>query len=111
MNDKSTIDKMTAIREAVSKDNWDVAKIIAELKALRELVKENDPDPLVVKSLRLTYEYLEANGTFNIQFLDEEDDLGMNDFEYLLELIAHAENEGNREELREYVETIKPLLE
>ncbi len=110
MKEQITIKKMKAIKEAVHNNKWDNNQTIAELKELRELVKEQDPDPLVVKSLRLTYEYLEMNGKFNIQFLDDEEDLGMNDFEYLLELIGNAENESNREELREYVEAIKPLL-
>lgn len=110
MKEKVTIKKMNAIKEAVKKNSLDNEQLIAELQELRELVKDQDPDPLVVKSLRLTYEYLEMNGKFNIQFLDEEDDLGMSDFEYLLELIGNAENESNREELREYVTAIKPLL-
>lgn len=110
MKEQITIKKMKAIKEAVHNNKLDNNQTIAELKELRELVKEQDPDPLVVKTLRLTYEYLEMNGKFNIQFLDDEEDLGMNDFEYLLELIGNAENESNREELREYVEAIKPLL-
>lgn len=110
MKEKVTIKKMQAIKEAIGKNSLDNDQLIAELQALRELVKEHDPDPLVVKSLRLTYEYLEMNGKFNIQFLDEEDDLGMTDLQYLMELIGNAENESNREELREYVTAIKPLL-
>lgn len=110
MKEQVTIRKMKAIKEAVKKNTMDNEQLIAALQELRELVKDQDPDPLVVKSLRYTYEYLEMHGKFNIQFLDEEDDLGMSDFQYLLELIGNAENESNREELREYVAAVKPLL-
>ncbi len=82
-------------------------KLVDALKELRELVKEQDPDPLVVKVLRLTYEYLEQNGVFNISFLEDPDASNISNLEYLLELIDHADNEYNREELRELSNVLK----
>lgn len=106
MNAPETKKKLSDIQAAVKAGKLDNAALIAELKELREKVKDIDPDPLVVKVLRLTYEYMEANGEFNIQFLEEGDN-SMTDFEYLLGLIEHASNEYNREELRELATVLK----
>lgn len=102
---KETRDKMAEIREKAGK--MDTPKLVEELKELRELVKDQDPDPLVVKVLRLTFEYLEQNGEFNISFLEDPDASNISNLEYLLELIDHADNEYNREELRELSNVLK----
>lgn len=102
---KETRDKMAEIRKNAGK--LDTPKLVEELKELRELVKDQDPDPLVVKVLRLTYEYLEQNGVFNISFLEDPDASNISNLEYLLELIDHADNEYNREELRELSNVLK----
>lgn len=96
---------MADIRKNAAK--LDTPKLIEALQELRELVKEKDPDPLVVKVLRLTYEYLEQNGAFNISFLEDPDASNISNLEYLLELIDHADNEYNREELRELSNVLK----
>lgn len=102
---KETQNKLAEIRKKAAK--IDTAELIGHLKELRELVKEKDPDPLVVKTLRLTYEYLEMNGVFNISFLEDPDASNISNLEYLLELIEHADNEYNREELRELSDVLK----
>lgn len=107
MNDKKTIEKLNHIREDYKTGKINTKDLIEELKILREMVKDLDPDPLVVKVLRLTYEYLTENDVFNIQFLEENSDDDISDFEYLLELLLHAENEYNREELRELSDVLK----
>jgi hypothetical protein len=76
-------------------------KVINDLKNLRNYFIDIQ-DPTLTKILRLTYEYLETNGEFNIQLDDFEEDADINSFEYLMQLIAAYDNNYNREELNEY---------
>jgi hypothetical protein len=110
MKDIKTINKLHNIIEDYNKNSLSSAELIDELNMLREMVKENDQDPLVVKAIRLTYEYIEMNGEFNIQFLEERNEEDIDDFIYLLNLLEHAENEYNREELREVCNVLKEML-
>lgn len=102
--------------------------LIADLKELRPYAIEEE-DPSLTKVIRLTYEHLEGNGTFNIPIPEdgfEEEDLeeGMEvnstadedrpdieqDFEakreslgYLLSIMENCDtNAGNREDLIAY---------
>lgn len=109
MKAKETKQKLDQLKAAVKNNELNNDEIVQALMDLRELVKSHDPDPLVVKALRLTAEYMEANGVFNIQFLEEDESNDMTDFEYLLELVGSAENEFNREELRELVDVLKQV--
>ena len=65
-----------SIDQTIGKDGLDNKKLIPKLKELRELARAEE-DPLVVKTLRLIYEYLEENNAFDIVpalIVDEEED-------------------------------------
>ena len=74
-------------------------------------------EPLVTRILRMTAEYIEHFGYFNINLLGEEDEEGekeeeidpdgedsfgemKDNFLYLLDLISHPDNKVNKEELQ-----------
>ncbi len=82
-----------------------------------------EQDPTLTKVIRLTYEHLESNGTFNIPIPDDEevegyestdelkpelDDEGrVESMKYLLDLMYDAQNKVNREDLKEYRDLLK----
>lgn len=80
---------------------FDSDAIASELMSIREIAKE-EKDPSVTKILRLASEYIESNGTFEIGYVESEEDevVEMTDFEYLMELLIHSDREANREEIR-----------
>jgi len=107
--------KLDSIISLVDKKTMDIAKIIAELQLLREqaLIEK---DPLVVKVIRLTYEFLKENDCFNVKAQYEEDEEGneypieLDDKEnllYLLNLLKNAEHKVNREEIKDYRTILK----
>ena len=99
MKTKTANDKLTDIIKIVEKGGVTAPKLINELKALRVLALE-EKDPLVVKVLRLTYEYLSENESFNVEGQFDEDEDG-NEYPieieekenliYLLTLLQSAE--------------------
>ena len=91
--------KIEALIEAVKKD-FNAEEVIAHLKEIREIARA-ERNPALVKICRLAYTYIEENGHFDIEFLDEEEGLDMSDFEYLLELMIHSDREANLQEIRE----------
>lgn len=110
MKSAQSIKKIKEIRDAYLK-GIEKDQLISALKELREIAKE-EKDPIVVKSLRLAYEYIEENGDFNISFTDEEEEgedemEELTGFEYFLELISQSENKYNQEELMSFVQVIE----
>lgn len=110
--------KLEAIIEKVQKEGILASGLINDLKALRETALL-EKDPLVVKVLRLTYEYLEENEAFDVQAQFEEDEEGnniaieiddQNNLVYLLELLTNAEQKFNREEIKDYRTSLKEAL-
>lgn len=110
--------KLEEIIAKVTKSGISAKGLIDDLKALREdALKEKDP--LVVKVLRLTYEFLEEREAFDVEAQFEEDEEG-NDFAieiedqdnllYLLELLKNAEQKINRSEIKEYRTALKEEL-
>jgi len=92
--------------------------LIEDLKNLREYALK-EQDPLVTKVLRLTYEYLTENNSFDIEAQYEEDEEGneypleIEDKEnllYLLNLLKNAEHKINREEIKDYRTALKEEL-
>jgi hypothetical protein len=86
-----------------SKKSWDSESIASALLEIREIAKA-EADPAIVKILRLASEYISANDGFDTGYLssDEENaDLEMSDFDYLIELIIHSDKESNRSEIKE----------
>ncbi len=118
MRTKLANDKLNAIVKMVEKHGVTAPELISELKALRTMAL-TEKDPLVVKVLRLTYEYLSDNESFNIEGQFEEDEEGneypieideKDNLLYLLSLLENAEQKVNREELKDYRDALKAEL-
>ncbi|MEY4804273.1 MAG: hypothetical protein RL331_792 [Bacteroidota bacterium] len=107
--------KLEQIIANVEKKGLEAPKLIDELKELREMALL-EQDPLVVKSLRLTYEFLQENECFDVEAQYEEDEEGneypieIEDKEnllYFLNLLKNAEHKINREEIKDYRSALK----
>ena len=92
--------------------------LIDDLKELRELALK-EQDPLVVKVLRLTYEFLSDRNAFDVQGQYEEDEEGSeypveiedkDNLLYLLDLLKKADHKINREEIKDYRTALKMEL-
>ena len=94
----------------LEKKGFDAASLIKDLKTLRPFAKEEE-DPLITKTIRLAYQYLEENGSFDIDIVVDEDEEGnpilMEDADdkenmaYYLQLLLDSSNEYNRNEIRD----------
>jgi hypothetical protein len=110
--------KLDAIIEKVENQGIQADNLIEDLKDLRaSALKEQDP--LVTKVLRLSYEYLTENESFDVQAQYEEDEEGdeypleIEDKEnllYLLNLLKNADHKINREEIKDYRTALKEEL-
>lgn len=107
--------KLEGIIKKVEKEGVDAKNLVDDLKELREYALK-EQDPLVTKVLRLTYEYLTENGSFDVQAQYEEDEEGneypieIEDNEnllYLLNLLLNADHKLNREEIKDYRTALK----
>jgi len=110
--------KLNAIIEDVEKNGLSYADLIDDLKTLREFALQEE-DPLVTKVLRLTYEYLEENDSFDVDAQYEEDEEGnqypievedSDNLVYLLTLLKNADHRINREEIKDYRTALKEEL-
>lgn len=110
--------KLDSIIEKVEKKGISAKGLIEDLKELREFALK-EQDPLVTKVLRLTYEYLTQNESFDVQAQYEEDEEGneypleIDDKEnllYLLNLLKNADHKINREEIKDYRTALKEEL-
>jgi len=91
--------KLDAIIANVEKGGVTASNLVEDLKALREMALL-EQDPLVVKLLRLTYEFLTENECFDVQAQYDEDEEG-NEYPmeieekenllYLLNLLKNAD--------------------
>lgn len=107
--------KLDEIITLVEKKGVTAAKLIANLKELRELALK-EQDPLVTKVLRLTYEYLAEHENFEVAAQYDEDEEG-NEYPieieakenmlYLLNLLKKADHKINREEIKDYRTALK----
>ena len=111
-------EKLQSIISLVEKNGVSADSLIDDLKALREMAQK-EQDPLVTKVLRLTYEYLQENESFDIQAQYDEDEEGneypieIEDNEnllYLLNLLKNADHKLNREEIKDYRTALKEEL-
>ncbi len=107
--------KLEQIIANVEKKGLKAPKLIDDLKELREMALL-EHDPLVVKVLRLTYEFIDENESFDIEAQYEEDEEGneypieiddKENFLYLLNLLKNAEHKINREEIKDYRTALK----
>jgi hypothetical protein len=107
--------QLDSIIAKVEKDGVLASGLIDDLKALRTLALKEE-DPLVVKVLRLTYEFLEDRNEFSVQGQFDEDEEGneypieiedQENLVYLLNLLLKAEHKINREEVKDYRSALK----
>jgi hypothetical protein len=110
--------KLESIIEKVNKDGILFTGVVDELKELREQALK-EQDPLVVKVLRLSYEYLLEKESFDVAAQYEEDEDGnefpieiddKENFLYLLNLLKNADHKINREEIKDYRSALKQEL-
>ncbi len=90
--------KVSELRKLVSYEQLDIEKIVSLMKEIREIVKSVG-DPLVVKTIRLAYENIEANKELAIEYLEDQEDL--NNLEYFVDLLKDAQNKYNRDEIED----------
>jgi len=110
--------KLDAIIEKVESKGISAPNLVEDLRELRELALK-EQDPLVTKVLRLTYEYLTANNSFEVEAQFDEDEDG-NEYPmevesddnllYLLNLLKNAEHKINREEIKDFRTALKEEL-
>lgn len=107
--------KLDSIIENVEKKGLKAPKLVEDLKELREFALK-EQDPLVTKVLRLSYEFITENGTFEVQAQYEEDEEEneypieieeKENFLYLLNLLKKADHKINREEIKDYRTALK----
>ncbi|PRX50578.1 hypothetical protein [Salegentibacter salegens] len=96
--------------------------LVNDLKELRTLVVE-EGQPLLAKTIRLTYEHVDAYDSFNIGIPEDdpveegeeapvqEEATGQESLDYLLSLMADPSNRVNELELREYVKAFNEYAE
>jgi hypothetical protein len=108
-------EKLDLIITSVEKSGLKATKLVDHLKDLRELALK-EQDPLVIKVLRLTHEFITENKVFDVQAQYDEDEDGneypieIEDKEnllYLLNLLKNAEHKINREEIKDYRTALK----
>ncbi len=107
--------KLEQIIETVEKKGITAPSLVDDLKELREMALL-EQDPLVVKVLRLTYEFITENECFDVEAQYEEDEDGneypieiedQDNLLYLLSLLKNADHKINREEIKDYRSALK----
>jgi hypothetical protein len=107
--------KLEQIIETVEKKGITAPSLVDDLKELREMALL-EQDPLVVKVLRLTYEFITENECFDVEAQYEEDEEGneypieiedQDNLLYLLNLLKNADHKINREEIKDYRSALK----
>lgn len=113
---KKTVKLIEDLKSFVEKKGIVKEDIVAKLMELRPHFIEQK-EPLVTRVIRMTAEYIDDAGTFNLNLLAEEDEEGNIDeeidmdgedsfneikenFTYLLDLFMHPDNTLNKEELQ-----------
>lgn len=114
--DKTTIDLLNKLKTLVESKGIVKEEVVKQLLEIRPHFIEQK-EPLITRVIRLTAEYVDEHGTFDINLLAEEDEEGNLDedidmesadsfnevkenFTYLLDLCAHPDNQLNKEELQ-----------
>lgn len=110
--------KLESIIKKVEKDGLEAKNLVEDLKELRTYALE-EQDPLVTKVLRLSYEYITENESFDVQAQYEEDEEeneypieieDKDNFLYLLNLLLRSDHKVNREEIKDYRTALKQEL-
>jgi len=93
--------------QTVEKKGIDAASIIPQLQKARDYALKEE-DPLLTRALRLAWQHLEANDTFDID-LAEDIETAEDNFVYFLQLCVRCENSLNRDELREMTNSLQQV--
>lgn len=116
MENKKAIKLIDKIIENLDATGINTDALIDDIKELRTYALEQQV-PLVVKVLRLTYEHIEANQSFLIPILEDENDdefdeaqevesTPVESLKYLIALTRNLNNKMNISDLREYKELL-----
>ena len=106
MQSTKGIKKLEAIIEDVKKNGIIAENMIEQLTELREIAKV-EKDPLVVKTLRLVYSYIEDEGHFDLNLLAEDEIEELDEPEVTAEVeeeIEEEEEEVNFELVEDFEE-------
>ena len=98
MQSTTGIKKVEAIIEEVNKKGIIAENMIKQLTELREIAKV-EQDPLVVKTLRLVYSYIEDEGHFDLNLLAEDEIEELEEEEITAETEEEVEVEEEEEEV------------
>ncbi len=90
--------QIDAIKKTLETEGFS-PKLVEQLKSLREWFKANRNEPGYVKMIRLAYESIEEYGDYSYLYLEEED--GVANLSYLLDLLGDYDNKYNKEELQD----------
>lgn len=108
MQSTTGIKKVEAIIEEVNKNGIIAENMIEQLTALREIAKI-EQDPLVVKTLRLVYSYIEDEGHFDLNLLAEDEIEELEEEEITAE--TEEGNEEDEEDEEVFFETVEDFEE
>ena len=89
------------------KNGMDSAVLIPEFQKAREYALKEE-DPLITRALRLAWQHLEANNSFEVPFLEDGETADEN-FDYFVNLMIKSTNTINRDELREMTNMLQKL--
>jgi hypothetical protein len=81
--------------------------LITALQEARELAKSEN-DPLITRALRLLWQHLEANESFEVP-LAEEIETATDNLIFFISLCVKSDNELNRDELRVMTQQLQEL--
>ena len=107
------------IKKEIAKNGVTTA-IVDDLKAMRVMVVAEN-QPLLAKIIRLTFQHIEANNTFNVAIPDDEpfDNVEevveiekseinpVESLDYLLSNISDISNKSNIDDIRDFVTDLK----
>ena len=124
MKNPKAIKLINKLIDEVERNGIITNTVVNDLKDLRPYAVE-ESRPLLAKTIRLTFEHIEAYQTFDIPIPEEEPIEGYEELLeesqsetqpsesllYLLNLIAEPENKTNRLDLRVYVEAMQEYAE
>jgi hypothetical protein len=113
---KETVKRIEALKKLVESKGIVKEEVVKQLLELRPMFIEQK-EPLITRVIRLTAEYIEDRGFFDLNLLADEDEEGnieeeidmdgddsftesKENFLYLLDLFAHPENTINKDELQ-----------
>jgi len=108
------------LKADIAKKGINAKTNVPDLKELREMVVEEN-QPLLAKAIRLTFQYIEENNTFNIAIPDDEPIEGfekedvkvevnpVESLTYLLSNMTDVSNKLNASDIRGFVTDLKEI--